>query len=59
MKLTEYAVKNYQFTLVLFVMVTIVGIVTLLTMPRAEDPQSNPLTFPIIAIYPGTSPKDM
>lgn len=59
MKLTEYAVKNYQFTLVLFVMVTIVGIVTLLTMPRAEDPQINPPTFPIIAIYPGTSPKDM
>jgi multidrug efflux pump subunit AcrB len=59
MKLTEYAVKNYQFTLVLFVMVTIVGIVTLLTMPRAEDPQISPPTFPIIAIYPGTSPKDM
>jgi multidrug efflux pump subunit AcrB len=59
MKLTEYAVKNYQFTLVLFVMVTIVGIVTLLTMPRAEDPQINPPIFPVIAVYPGTSPKDM
>lgn len=59
MKLTEYAVKNYQFTLVLFVMVTIVGIVTLLTMPRAEDPQINPPTFPVIVVYPGTSPQDM
>jgi len=28
-------------------------------MPRAEDPQINPPTFPIVVVYPGTSPKDM
>ncbi|KOY85652.1 multidrug transporter AcrB [bacterium 336/3] len=59
MKITEYSVKNYQFTLIMFVMVAVLGVVTLLTMPRAEDPEINPPQFPIIAIYPGTSPKDM
>ncbi|TAE12540.1 MAG: efflux RND transporter permease subunit [Bacteroidetes bacterium] len=59
MNLTNFSVKNYQFTLVVFVMVAVVGIVTMLTMPRAEDPQINPPTYPIIVVYPGTSPKDM
>jgi len=38
-------------------MVAVVGVVTLFTMPRAEDPQINPPTYPIIVVYPGTSPK--
>ena len=59
MKITNYAVKNYQFTLVMFLMVAVVGFVTLFNMPRAEDPQIYPPQFPVIAIYPGTSPKDM
>ncbi len=59
MNLTNFSVKNYQFTLVVFVMVAVVGLVTMLTMPRAEDPQINPPTYPIIVIYPGTSPQDM
>lgn len=59
MNLTNFSVKNYQFTLVLFVMVAVVGLVTMLTMPRAEDPQINPPTYPIIIVYPGTSPQDM
>ena len=59
MNLTTFSVKNFQFTLVLFIMVAVVGAVTLFTMPRAEDPQINPPTYPIIVVYPGTSPKDM
>jgi multidrug efflux pump subunit AcrB len=59
MNLTNFSVKNYQFTLVMFIMVAVVGVVTLFTMPRAEDPQINPPTYPIIVVYPGTSPKDM
>jgi multidrug efflux pump subunit AcrB len=42
MNLTNFSVKNYQFTLVVFVMVAVVGLVTMQTMPRAEDPQINP-----------------
>jgi multidrug efflux pump subunit AcrB len=59
MNLTEFSVKNYQFTLVMFAMVAVVGIVTMFTMPRAEDPQINPPTYPIVVVYPGTSPQDM
>jgi len=40
MKISEYAVKNYQFTLIMFLMAAAVGITTLLTMPRGEDPET-------------------
>jgi multidrug efflux pump subunit AcrB len=43
MKIANYAVKNYQFTLIMFLLVVVVGIVTILTMPRAEDPDMNAL----------------
>jgi multidrug efflux pump subunit AcrB len=59
MNLTHFSVKNYQFTLVMFIMVAVIGYFTFNTMPRAEDPQINPPLFPIVIIYPGTSPQDM
>lgn len=59
MKMTSFFVKNWQFTLVLFIMVIVVSITTMLSMPRAEDPEINPPQFPIIVVYPGTSPVDM
>lgn len=59
MKLTSFFVRNWQFTLVLFIMVIVVSATTLLSMPRAEDPEINPPQFPIIVVYPGTSPTDM
>ena len=59
MKMTSFFVKNWQFTLVLFIMVIVVSATTMLSMPRAEDPEINPPQFPIIVVYPGTSPVDM
>lgn len=59
MKISEYAVKNYQFTLVVFLMAVALGISTLINMPRSEDPEINAPQFPIVVVYPGTSPKDM
>lgn len=59
MRLTSFFVKNYQFTLVVFLMVVVVSVTTLFTMPRAEDPEINPPQYPIIVVYPGTSPRDM
>jgi multidrug efflux pump subunit AcrB len=59
MKLTSFFVKNYQFTLVVFLMIVVVSVTTLLNMPRAEDPEINPPEYPIVVVYPGTSPKDM
>jgi multidrug efflux pump subunit AcrB len=59
MKISEYAVKNYQFTLVMFLMAIALGITTLFTMPRSEDPDVESPQFAVIVVYPGTSPKDM
>ncbi|HTG66505.1 MAG TPA: efflux RND transporter permease subunit, partial [Flavobacterium sp.] len=59
MKITNFSVKNYQFTLILALLVAVVGGLTLFTMPRAEDPSTHPPQYLITVIYPGTSPKDM
>ncbi len=59
MKITNYAIKNYQFTLIIVLMVAALGISSILNMPRSEDPSMNAPSFPVTVIYPGTSPKDM
>jgi len=58
-KLTEFAVRHWQVTVVAFLMLAALGIKSLLTIPRGEDP---PLAFPIftvIAVYPGASAGDL
>ncbi|WP_379963607.1 efflux RND transporter permease subunit [Epilithonimonas sp. UC225_85] len=59
MKITNFSVKNYQFTLIIFVLIAVVGVLTLFSMPRSEDPTTDPPQYLITVIYPGTSPKDM
>jgi multidrug efflux pump subunit AcrB len=59
MNITQFSVRNYQFTLIVFVMLAAIGISSLLNMPRGEDPDTEAPTFTAIVIYPGTSPKDM
>jgi len=59
MKISEYAVKNYQFTLIMVLMVITLGLTTIFNMPRSEDPDLIAPSFPIVVVYPGASPKDM
>jgi multidrug efflux pump subunit AcrB len=59
MKISEYAVKNYQFTLIMFLMAVALGVTTLFNMPRSEDPEIEAPQFSIVVVYPGTSPTDM
>jgi len=59
MKITDFAVKNYQFTLIVFVMMIAIGLNSLFNMPRGEDPDFAAPQFSVVVIYPGTSPKDM
>lgn len=59
MKITNFSVRNYQFTLIIFLLIAVVGVLTLFTMPRSEDPTTHPPQYLITVIYPGTSPKDM
>lgn len=53
MKITEYAIKNSQFTLIMVLMVVAVAVSTLLKMPRSEDPEFSAPFFPIVVVYPG------
>jgi multidrug efflux pump subunit AcrB len=59
MKISDYSVKNYQFTLVIFIMIIALGLTTIMGMPRSEDPEMHAPIFPVVIVYPGTSPKDM
>ena len=59
MKISESAVKNYQFTIVVFLLLVALGIYSYLKIPQAEDPEFPISIFPIIAIYPGASPADI
>ena len=59
MKITEFSVKNYQFTLILFAALMAMGIGSLLNMPRGEDPDFEAPQFAVVVVYPGTGPSDM
>ena len=59
MNLTQFSVKNYQFTLIVFVALVAIGLNSLFNMPRGEDPDFQAPQFAIVVVYPGTSPSDM
>ncbi len=59
MRFTSFFVRNYQLTLVIVLMIMAVSYITVMNMPRSEDPEMRPPQFPIVIIYPGTSPQDM
>lgn len=59
MKISELSVKNYQFTIVVFLLLVSLGIYSYLKIPQAADPEFPVTIFPVIAIYPGASPADI
>ncbi|GAB5520825.1 MAG: efflux RND transporter permease subunit [Rhodothermales bacterium] len=59
MRIPKLALDNYQFTLVLMLLLTLMGVVSLLTMPRLEDPTVNFPGVNVIAVYPGATPADV
>ncbi|MBU2438731.1 MAG: efflux RND transporter permease subunit [Acidobacteria bacterium] len=59
MKLSAFAINNYQFTLILILLLVLSGVVSFLTMPRSEDPQVTPNGTSVIVLYPGAGPSDM
>ncbi len=59
MKLLDFPVRNFQFTVVVFAMLAALGAVSWLAIPKGEDP---PLDFPfftVVAVYPGASSTDL
>lgn len=59
MNLAGLAIKNYQFTVVMVLLLSLVGLVSYFTMPRSEDPTISAPGTRIIVIYPGASPADI
>jgi multidrug efflux pump subunit AcrB len=59
MKIAEFSVKNYQFTLVVFLGVLALGIFSLFSMPKGEDPEPVFPGFLVVAVYPGATPADI
>ncbi|HEX5655925.1 MAG TPA: efflux RND transporter permease subunit [Polyangiales bacterium] len=57
--LAEFAVKRWQFTLVLFLSLSALGYNALVSIPKAEDPTFPLPTFLVVGVLPGASPKDV
>ena len=59
MKLSEFSVRNWQFTVVLFGMLAVMGLNSFFSVPRSEDPVFPIAIFPVVAVYPGAGPADV
>ncbi|MBK6564349.1 MAG: efflux RND transporter permease subunit [Saprospiraceae bacterium] len=59
MNFNMFFVKNWQFTLIIFFGMMLLGINALFNMPRGEDPPFGAPIFSIVVVYPGTNPIDM
>ncbi|NVK37337.1 MAG: efflux RND transporter permease subunit [Gammaproteobacteria bacterium] len=59
MKLPVLAIDNHQITYLVISILVLLGLVSYMTMPRAEDPQLDFPTVSVLVVNPGTNPKDM
>jgi len=59
MNLPKFALENFQFTLILVALASLVGWFSFQSMPRSEDPKPDFPFYNIIVVYPGTGPEDM
>jgi multidrug efflux pump subunit AcrB len=59
MKLPKYAIDNYQFTIMIFILLVIAGLTSYFTMPRTENPTIFMPGASVVVIYPGASPNDL
>ena len=59
MQLPALAIRNHQFTAVMFLLLVLLGVVSFFTMPRSEDPQFDFSAAVIKVVNPGTTPMDM
>jgi len=57
--LTEFAVRAWQFTLVVFLAVVALGGYALVSIPKAADPTFPVANFVIIGVLPGSEPRDL
>jgi multidrug efflux pump subunit AcrB len=58
-RIWAFAVRRWQFTLLLFGLLIAVGLTTLHNIPRAEDPEFHAPVPIIVVAYPGADPADI
>jgi len=59
MKVLDFSVRNFQFTVVVFAMLAALGASSWFAIPRGEDPPIDFPGFTIVVAYPGASPRDL
>ncbi len=59
MKLVDFSVRRWQFTILVFLMLAALGVASWFKIPRGEDPIFPIPIFTVVAVYPGASPSDM
>jgi multidrug efflux pump subunit AcrB len=57
--LSAFAVRRWQFTLVVFVALVALGVHSLISIPKSEDPTFPIATFVVVAVLPGATPVDV
>ena len=50
MRIAEFSVKNYQFTLIIFALLLAMGLNALFNMPRGEDPETESPSYAIVIV---------
>lgn len=59
MHVSDFAVRRWQFTLVVFAGIALLGVASLLEIPKAEDPTFDYPNFGVVAVLPGATPSDL
>lgn len=59
MRISDFSVRNWQLTIILFVMLVLVGVLAWRDIPRAEDPTFPIASYTVVAVYPGATPTDI
>jgi len=59
MRIADFSVRNWQLTVILFVMLVLVGALAWRDIPRAEDPTFPIPSYTVVAVYPGATPTDI
>jgi multidrug efflux pump subunit AcrB len=59
MKLPAIAIKYSQFTIVVFLFITVMGVISYFTMPKSEDPFIKYNASIVTVINPGATPENM
>lgn len=59
MNIPQLSIRNYQFTIIAFFFLLVLGLTSFFNMPRREDPALDLPNIIVTAVYPGANPKDI